>query len=42
MLKLLIEVAGVGLLVTGVAMVAVPAGLIVAGAAIVVAVEVRG
>ena len=41
MLKLLIEAAGVGLVVTGLALVSVPAAFVAAGLAVVAAVEVR-
>ena len=42
MLKLLLELAGVVAVVAGVAMLSVPAALIVAGGTAVVAVEARG
>ena len=43
MFKLFVEaVLGVGLVVTGIAAVSVPAALVVAGVAVIVAVEVRG
>ena len=42
MKKLLAEVAGIGLVVAGVALWSLPAALIAAGTAIVVSIEVRG
>lgn len=42
MLKLLLEAAGAGLVVAGIAMLSVPVALIAAGVAVVYAVEVRG
>lgn len=42
MLKLLIELVGVALVVAGVALWSVPLALVVAGLAVIAAVEVRG
>jgi hypothetical protein len=42
MLKLLVEIAGVGLVVAGIGCFSVPLALIASGAAVVAIVEVRG